>query len=68
MEVFDTTLGTLSRKTGISKPTLRLYADTGLVPCVVDSVGRRLFQPRAADIALRVRDERTRCKRAHKAA
>ena len=65
MELFDTTLGTLHQRTGISKPTLRLYADTGLVPCLVDSVGRRLFQPSAAKIALRVRDERTG---AHKAA
>ena len=59
MEAFDTTLGTLSRQTGISKPTLRLYADSGLVPCMVNSVGHRLFQPSAAEIALRVRDERT---------
>ena len=65
MEAFDTTLGTLSRRTGISKPTLRLYADTGLVPCLIDSVGRRLFQRSAAESALRVRDERTG---AHKAA
>ena len=59
------TLGTMSKQTGISKPTLRLYADSGLVPCLVDSVGRRLFAESAAEIALRVRDERTG---AHKAA
>ncbi len=65
MEAFNTTLGTLSRQTGISKPTLRLYADSGLVPCLITSVGHRLFQPSAAKTALRVRDERTR---AHDAA
>lgn len=58
MESFDTTLGTLSRQTGISKPTLRLYADSGLIPCLVNSVGHRLFQPSAAKEALRIRDER----------
>ena len=56
---FDQTLGTLSRETGISVPTLRLYADTALIPCIRDSVGRRLFPESAAKIALRVRDERT---------
>lgn len=59
------TLGTMSKETGISKPTLRLYADSGLVPCLIDSVGRRLFDENAPEIALRVRDERTG---AHKAA
>jgi len=54
------TLGSLAQKTGISKPTLRLYADSGLIPCSVDSVGRRLFLSSTAEIALRVRDERTR--------
>lgn len=58
MESFDTTLGTLSRQTGISKPTLRLYADSGLIPCLVNSVGHRLFQRSAAQKALRIRDER----------
>lgn len=53
------TIGTMSKKTGISKPTLRLYADSGLVPCQKDSVGRRLFEAGAPKIALRVRDERT---------
>ncbi len=56
---FDQTLGTLSRETGISVPTLRLYADSSLIPCIRDSVGRRLFPKSAAEIALRVRDERT---------
>ena len=56
---FDKTLGTLRRQTGISVPTLRLYADSGLIPCIRDSVGRRLFPESAAEIALRVRDERT---------
>ena len=60
------TLGSLSKQTGISKPTLRLYADSGLVPCSVDSIGRRLFLESAAEIALRVRDERTG--RSHEAA
>lgn len=62
MESFDTTLGTLSRQTGISKPTLRLYADSGLLPCLVNSVGHRLFQPSAAKIAIRIRNERTRAR------
>jgi DNA-binding transcriptional MerR regulator len=53
------TVGSMSKLTGISKPTLRLYADSGLVPCSVDSVGRRLFPETAPEIALRVRDERT---------
>ncbi len=56
---FDKTLGTLAKETGISIPTLRLYADSALIPCIRDSVGRRLFPEGAAEIALRVRDERT---------
>ena len=59
MTPYTKTLGTLSRETGISIPTLRLYADTGLVDCIRDSVGRRLFPDSAAEIALRVRAERT---------
>ncbi len=52
------TIGSMSKVTGISKPTLRLYADSGLVPCQIDSVGRRLFDASAPKIALRVRDQR----------
>ncbi|UCC14396.1 MAG: MerR family transcriptional regulator [Gammaproteobacteria bacterium] len=56
------TLGSLAKQTGISRPTLRLYADSGLIPCSVDSTGRRLFPESASEIALRVRDNRTRSK------
>lgn len=55
---FDKTLGTVSKESGVSVPTLRLYADSGLIPCIRDSVGRRLFQHDAGQLALRVRQER----------
>ena len=55
---YDKTLGTLSRETGISIPTLRLYADTQLIPCIRDSVGRRLFPRNAGALALEVRATR----------
>ncbi len=57
------TLGSLAKQTGISRPTLRLYADSGLIPCSLDSTGRRLFPESAPDIALRVRDERMQAQR-----
>jgi DNA-binding transcriptional MerR regulator len=53
------TLGTLSRETGISRPTLRLYADSRLIPCEVDTVGRRLFPASAIARAVKVHAERT---------
>lgn len=57
---YDKTLGTVSRESNVSVPTLRLYADSGLIPCIRDSVGRRLFPESAVEAARRVRKERTR--------
>ena len=37
------TMGALQKRTGISAPTLRHYADAGWIECQVDSSGRRLF-------------------------
>jgi DNA-binding transcriptional MerR regulator len=57
------TLGSVAQQTGISKPTLRLYADSGLIPCSVDFTGRRLFHTNVIDLALQVREERTRARK-----
>lgn len=52
------TLGTLHEESEVSKPSLRLYADLGLIPCRVDTVGRRLFPEAAIEAARKVRAER----------
>jgi len=57
------TLGSIARQTGISKPTLRLYADSGLIPCSVDCTGRRLFHESVIALALQVREERTHARK-----
>ena len=51
-------MGAMVRQTGLSPPTLRLYADAGLIPCEVDSTGRRLFPPMAIEMAKRIHAER----------
>ncbi len=53
------TLGDFCKAVPLSKPTARLYADSRLVPCIVDSSGRRLFRPEAVKVARRVLAERT---------
>jgi len=52
------TVGAMVRKAGLSAPTIRLYADSGLIPCEADSTGRRLFPPMAVEMAKRVHAER----------
>jgi len=54
------TLPELARRTGISLPTLRLYSDSGLVPCQYDTRGNRLFVEAAVEKARQVRASRTR--------
>lgn len=54
------TLPELSRRAGISLPTLRLYADTGLIECSYDTRGNRLFRETVVEQARRVRESRTR--------
>ena len=54
------TLGELSRRAGISLQTARLYADSGLIPCYLDTRGNRLFSEAAVDQARRVKYDRTR--------
>lgn len=51
-------MGAMVRQTGLSPPTLRLYAAAGLIPCEVDSTGRRLFPTVAVKMAKRVHAER----------
>ncbi len=48
----------LKELTGLSAPTLRLYADCGLIPSQLDSGGARLFPPEAADAAKKVYAQR----------
>lgn len=55
---YDLTIGALHRETGISIPTLKLYADSKLIPSIRDSTGRRLFPSSAAQMALKLREER----------
>jgi len=47
---FDRTTGQVSREAGVSQPTVRLYANLGLLPHVVASDGTRLFASGAADL------------------
>lgn len=54
------TLPELSRRARISLPTLRLYADSGLVPCFKDTRGVRLFHETAVGQARAVLESRTR--------
>jgi DNA-binding transcriptional MerR regulator len=53
------TLPELGRRAGISLPTLRLYADVGLIECFRDTRGNRLFLEAAIDHARKVRESRT---------
>jgi DNA-binding transcriptional MerR regulator len=54
------TLPELSRRSQVSRLTLRHYADSGLIPCQYASDGSRLFDEEAVDQARKVRDSRTR--------
>ena len=47
---FDRTTGQVAREAGVSQPTVRLYANMGLLPHVVASDGTRLFAQEAADL------------------
>ena len=47
---FDRTTGQVSREAGVSQPTVRLYANLGLLPHVVASDGTRLFPPDTAEL------------------
>jgi DNA-binding transcriptional MerR regulator len=47
---FDRTTGQVARDAGVSAPTVRLYANLGLLPHLTASDGTRLFRPDAADL------------------
>lgn len=49
------TLGGLATATRVPAPTIRSWANKGLIPHELDSIGRRLFHQDAIAIALRVR-------------
>jgi DNA-binding transcriptional MerR regulator len=59
MKTLLLTLPELSRRSTVSQPTLKLYADSGLLECSYDSRGCRLFGEKAIGEARRLRDERT---------
>ena len=48
MNYTDTT-SELARQAGVTQPTIRKYADLGLLDCIVASNGTRLFCPGQAD-------------------
>jgi DNA-binding transcriptional MerR regulator len=52
------TVGAMSKATGLSAPTIRLYYDAGLIPGDVDTNGHRTFPPTAVAIAKAVHAER----------
>jgi DNA-binding transcriptional MerR regulator len=58
MTTFDRTTGQVAREAGVSQPTVRLYANLGLLPHVVASDGTRLFPAEAADRAREICAER----------
>lgn len=56
-------LSEFAKRAGISRPTARLYADAGLVPCYHDTRGARLFLESAVEAARAVKERRTRRRR-----
>lgn len=52
------TTGQVAREAGVSQPTVRLYADLGLIACVTASDGTRLFSADAADLVRQIRTRR----------
>jgi DNA-binding transcriptional MerR regulator len=55
---FVLTTGALARATGLSTPTIRLYAALGVLQHRVASNGARLFRPDAAEVARKFLAER----------
>jgi DNA-binding transcriptional MerR regulator len=47
---FDRTTGRIARDAEVSAPTVRLYANLNLLPCVLASDGTRLFPADAGDL------------------
>ena len=47
---FERTTGRVAREAGVSAPTVRLYANMGLLPHVTASDGTRLFSAEAAEL------------------
>jgi DNA-binding transcriptional MerR regulator len=52
------TLSEFARRAGISRPTARLYADSGIVPCYHDTRGGRLFLESAVEQARAAKESR----------
>jgi DNA-binding transcriptional MerR regulator len=55
---FDRTTGSLARDAGVSPPTVRLYANLGLLPYVLASDGTRLFAADAAELVRQICTQR----------
>ena len=48
------TTGQVAREAGVSQPTVRLYANLGLLECITASDGTRLFPAGAADLVRQI--------------
>ncbi|HXP99226.1 MAG TPA: MerR family DNA-binding transcriptional regulator [Solirubrobacteraceae bacterium] len=49
MTAFTETTGSIARLAGVSAPTVRLYADSGLIEYVMAANHTRLYRPEAAE-------------------
>lgn len=58
MSNYTDTTSELARQAGVTQPTIRKYADMGLLEFVVASNGTRLFCPGQADRVRTIYDER----------
>jgi len=50
--------GEVAREAKISEHRVRVYADSGLLPCERDPTGKRFFSPDAPDVARAVFTQR----------
>ena len=56
----DLLLGSVaSRIAGISEKRLRRWARDGLIPCRIDSAGRRVYNRESIEAAKKLRDRKT---------
>jgi DNA-binding transcriptional MerR regulator len=55
---FTETTGSVARAGEVSQPTVRLYADLGLLEFITDSRGNRLFRRGTGDVVRRIYVER----------
>jgi DNA-binding transcriptional MerR regulator len=57
-EIYGRTSGQVAREASVSQPTVRLYANLGLVPHITASDGTRLFSAEAADLVRQIYSQR----------